>query len=105
VFTLAYVARIVEQLYFVRAPSGEALDAGTESDRGGASGQSVAADGGTAADGATGGEPTDADEHAGAPFGVVAITLAGAIVAVLLGFAGSEFADLLEPFLTEVLGQ
>ena len=99
VFTLAYVARIVEQLYFTPRPSagdvGVEVDADAPGDEPG--GQAVAADGGTA---------DDAENVLdSAPFGIVAVAVAATIMAGLLGFAGPELSDALEPFVTEVLGQ
>ncbi|AGN00093.1 monovalent cation/H+ antiporter subunit D [Salinarchaeum sp. Harcht-Bsk1] len=97
VFTLAYVARIVEQLYFTPSPSagdvGVDVDADAPSDESG--GRAVAADGGAVEDGTLD----------GVPFGIVAVAVAAAIMAVLLGFAGPELSDAIDPFVTEVLGQ
>jgi multicomponent Na+:H+ antiporter subunit D len=127
VLTLAYVARILEQLYFTPAPSGDALDVEVEADRPNddTGDHAVAADGGNGVDGrggdgtATGtgeigeaesnndpnGDANDDDQPMGVPLGIVAIAAGAAVLAVLLGFAGPEFADALEPFLVEVLGQ
>ncbi|GAB3683251.1 monovalent cation/H+ antiporter subunit D family protein [Salinarchaeum chitinilyticum] len=115
VLTLAYVARLLEQLYFTPAPSGDATDLDVGSPTDAAGGHAVAADGGDgASDESTGadqsGSGTESDESGGAgtieaPLGVVAVAVSAAILAILLGFAGSEFAEALEPFVTEVLGQ
>jgi len=104
VLTLAYVARILEQLYFTPRPAGELPDLPVEPHDGDPGDEAVAADGGATE--APTGVPaaTDAAEE-GAPFGLVAVAAAAAVLAVLLGFAGPEFSDALEPFVTEVLGQ
>jgi len=99
VLTLAYVARVLEQLYFrAAAPTHpEDIDLGGHSDLPG--GTAVSADGGTA--------DSTAEQRTGdgAPIGVIAVAVVAAVVAVALGFGGAEFADALDPFLTEVLGQ
>ncbi|WP_248515549.1 proton-conducting transporter transmembrane domain-containing protein [Salinarchaeum laminariae] len=101
VLTLAYVARLFEQLYFTPAPSGD--EAGAEAPADTSDDHAMAADGGNSADDGT--EEHLSDPTPGAPFGVVAVAVGAAILAILLGFAGAEFADALEPFVTEVLGQ
>ncbi|PCR89225.1 proton-conducting transporter transmembrane domain-containing protein [Natrinema ejinorense] len=84
--TLAYAARLLEKMYFTPP-------AAVESPR--ASGP-VATDGGDA-DAAA-----EIDRADAVSVGMVAVVVVAALGAVALGFSGGAFADLLEPFLTEV---
>ena len=115
-FTLAYVARLIEQLYF----AGVGLDDGHDTGATDGHEDGVAADGGHRESDAT--EATDPDPptvsdapttpEPGAPttFGVPDRVPTGAFVvllvatatAVALGFAGATFANLFDPFLSEV---
>ncbi|WP_418282341.1 proton-conducting transporter membrane subunit [Halorubrum sp. DTA98] len=113
-FTLVYVARLIEQLYFAGVGLPEAGhggdghghdDHGHDSDR---HGDAVAADGGhdaVAADEPVAPKP-DAPDPTGIPDRVPTaafLVLVGTTVAaVALGFAGIVFAELFDPFLTEV---
>ncbi len=82
--TLAYVARLLEKMYFTPSASQSVGHASPT--------KSVATDGG--AHSATGN-----DLGGSVTLGMVAILLLTALVAVALGFAGGTFAELLEPFL------
>ncbi|WP_339106444.1 proton-conducting transporter membrane subunit [Haloterrigena salinisoli] len=111
--TLAYVARLLEKMYFTPtsvvdspSPSGVATDGGDDStdpagtDDGAietplAAGVSYDPSGGPGRDGP--GRSADPVST-----GMVAVVVVAAVVAVALGFAGGAFADFLEPFLTEV---
>ncbi|MDS0475061.1 proton-conducting transporter membrane subunit [Natrinema sp. 1APR25-10V2] len=84
--TLAYAARLLEKMYFTPPM--------VETPRPGA----AATDGGTTDAAAIRGEGS-ADVVS---VGMVAIVVIAAVGAVALGFAGGTFADLLEPFVTEV---
>ncbi|MES3162353.1 MAG: proton-conducting transporter membrane subunit [Halorubrum sp.] len=109
-FTLAYIARLIERLYF----AGVGIDDGHGGEDHGAAHAEVAADGGPAGDSLE--RDTDTDEpvspEPGAPatFGVpdrvpvgaFVVLLLATVVAVALGFAGATFAELLDPFLSEV---
>ena len=128
--TLAYVARLLEKMYFTPGsavdsprPSGVATDGGERSN-GSRSSSEPRSDGGDTAgndrdtdDGAletplaagvsydpSGGPGRDGPGRSPDPVssGMVAVVVLAAIVAVALGFAGGAFADFLEPFLTEV---
>ncbi|WP_306059071.1 proton-conducting transporter transmembrane domain-containing protein [Natronococcus wangiae] len=87
--TLAYAARLLEKMYFTppapverpRPPGATATDGG--------SGVITAAFRGR-------GSPEDVSA------GMLAVVVVAAIGAVALGFAGGQFAELLDPFLTEV---
>ncbi|WP_436346866.1 monovalent cation/H+ antiporter subunit D family protein [Natronorubrum sp. FCH18a] len=111
--TLAYVARLLEKMYFTppsplesTRPSGSvATDGGDDDPAGvapdaalGSTSGSLESDGGPARDGVGRGAPHDVS------VGMVAMVVAAAVAAVALGFAGGAFADLLEPFLTGVFG-
>ncbi|GAB3035812.1 proton-conducting transporter transmembrane domain-containing protein [Natronobiforma cellulositropha] len=87
--TLAYVARLLERMYFTPAhPLSDPHD--TAHDHAPA----AATDGGTdAANGGTTGRVTVA---------MLAVVVCIAVLAVLLGFAGGLFFELLEPFTAEV---
>ncbi|HMB50153.1 MAG TPA: proton-conducting transporter membrane subunit, partial [Natronoarchaeum rubrum] len=107
VLTLAYAARFLERLYFT--PRSAAPSAGVDAAAG------VAADGGTdAADDDTEASHGDSDagvdaveqdvaDAPGASLGLKVALVAAALLAVALGFAGAEFADALNPFVTEVV--
>ncbi len=77
--TLAYIARVIERMYFARRPVAE-----TES------GTDVAA--------------TDGGESPVSPAMIAVVALA-ALAAVALGFAGAEIEAMLEPTLAEVFAQ
>jgi multicomponent Na+:H+ antiporter subunit D len=85
-FTLVYVARLLERLYFA--------DPGTAPT---AAGEAVA-DGGE-------GEAVDSRAPEAVSVGMVAVVVLTALVVVGLGFATSGFETLLEPVLTEVFSQ
>jgi len=125
-FTLAYVARLIEQLYF----AGVGLDDGHGHDEGAVDGthgdahdRDVVADGGQdAGDDRDAGDAHGAgDDHAAdepippepgapttlgvrdrVPTGAFLVLIGTTVVAVALGFAGATFATLLDPFLSEV---
>ena len=121
-FTLAYVARLIEQLYFAGVGLPDHGHGESHDDHGHGDHDVVAADGGHAADGgqaaddghaahaAADDEPVapepDAPTTTGVPDRVptaaFVVLIATTITAVGLGFAGMLFADLLDPFLTEV---
>ena len=85
-FTLVYVARLLERLYFA--------DPGTAPT---ATGEAVA-DGGD-------GEAVDSRAPEAVSVGMVAVVVLTALVVVGLGFATSGFETLLDPVLTEVFSQ
>ncbi|WP_418284720.1 monovalent cation/H+ antiporter subunit D family protein [Halorubrum sp. DTA46] len=115
-FTLAYVARLIERFYFagVGLPGGEG-DAGGH---GAAADHDVAADGGregdsdrkTDADSAgddgrvtpVEGAPTAPGVPDRVPGASLAVLLLTTLVVVALGFAGFGFAEWFDPYLTEV---
>ena len=109
-FTLAYVARLIERFYF----AGVGLSGGHGETGGDATGGShgVAADGGHdagdgSADGVNSAVPLDgAPTSPGVPDRVppaaLAVLLATTLAAVALGFAGFGFFEWFDPFLTEV---
>jgi multicomponent Na+:H+ antiporter subunit D len=86
--TLAYAARLLEKMYFTPSPPADATHPGT-----------AATDGGTTDAAAPIRDAGSADPIS---VGMVAVVVVAAVVAVALGFAGGTFADLLEPFVTEV---
>ncbi|MFC5278549.1 proton-conducting transporter membrane subunit [Halorubrum rubrum] len=96
-FTLAYVARVIERLYFAGVDREDA-------EHGGAAGHAGYADGsdrdaGTAvADGGSG----DATVPGTVPTAPLVVLVVAALVAVGLGFAGAGFETLLDPYLSEV---
>ena len=113
-FTLAYVARLIERFYF----AGIGLPGGAEDtdDDGhaGDDGHGVAADGGHEADtestpvdaGSTSpvpveGAPTSPGVPDRVPPAALAVLLATTLAAVALGFAGFGFLEWFDPFLTE----
>ncbi len=86
VLTLAYVARVIERMYFAE-PAAE-TDPSTGTDPAGSPGLSaVSTDGGPVV----------------SP-GMVAVVVLAAVAAVALGFAGGAFQTVLEPTLAEVFG-
>ncbi|PSQ60278.1 MAG: cation:proton antiporter [Halobacteriales archaeon SW_9_67_25] len=87
--TLAYVARVIERMYFADVP---AVEAGGER-------AAVAADGGesTAAD-------TGVGEESPVSPAMIAVVVLAAFAAVALGFAGTAIQSLLEPTLQGVFG-
>ncbi|RQG97174.1 proton-conducting transporter transmembrane domain-containing protein [Natrarchaeobius chitinivorans] len=99
--TLAYAARLLEKMYFTPASTLESPHAP----------DAVATDGGdgdadeTPAVAGDGGRLADADRR-GSPgavsFGMLAVLVTVAVTAVVLGFAGGAFGDLLKPFVSEV---
>ncbi|WP_226007248.1 proton-conducting transporter membrane subunit [Natrinema salinisoli] len=100
--TLAYAARLLEKMYFTppavvdspHAPGSVATDGGdTDDDE---SGERTVDD--TEAAAAIRG----ANTHDAVSVGMVAIVVVAALGSIALGFAGGTFADLLDPFLTEV---
>ncbi|SEP75649.1 proton-conducting transporter transmembrane domain-containing protein [Natrinema salaciae] len=102
--TLAYVARLLEKMYFTpptaaerpRAPGAVATDGGdADSDE-----STAAAPEFGGPDAAAAIHGTDARDAVST--GMVAIVVVAALGAVALGFAGGAIADLLWPFLTEV---
>ncbi|WP_256390633.1 proton-conducting transporter transmembrane domain-containing protein [Natronoarchaeum rubrum] len=115
VLTLAYAARFLERLYFT--PRSAAPSAGVDAAAGVAAdgGADAATDGGTdAADDDTEASHGDSDagvdaveqdiaDAPGASLGLKVALVAAALLAVALGFAGAEFADALNPFVTEVV--
>lgn len=102
--TLAYVARILERLYFASPEPGSEPAHRGDPEHDGDPAQNgehaaVAADGGATDKGspeATGGENA---EQPRVTRGMLALLLLAAVVAVGLGFAGIAFADLFEPVL------
>jgi multicomponent Na+:H+ antiporter subunit D len=87
--TLAYVARVVERMYFAEAPAAEAelTQAFT----------AVSTDGG---------QPPATEEGDESPVspGMIAVVVLAAVAAVALGFAAPAIEGLLEPTLAEVFG-
>ncbi|RAW45842.1 monovalent cation/H+ antiporter subunit D family protein [Halorubrum sp. 48-1-W] len=102
-FTLAYVARVIERLYFAGVDpenaaggvSGGPVDpvAGPDRDAG-----ETVSDGEAVADGGNG----DAAAPGTVPTAPLAVLVAVTLVAVGLGFAGAGFETLLDPYLSEV---
>ncbi|MDF9746034.1 proton-conducting transporter membrane subunit [Natrinema salsiterrestre] len=100
--TLAYAARLLEKMYFTPPAVVESPHATG----------AVATDGGDADDEESGDtDPTDdigttvpvtGTDTRTVSVGMVAIVVVAALGSIALGFAGGTFADLLEPFLTEV---
>ena len=116
-FTLAYVARLIERFYFagVGLPGGG--DAGADAHDTGEDGRGVAADGGHETDAAAessgigdgdsspapvAGAPTSPGVPDRVPPAALAVLLATTLAAVALGFAGFGFLEWFDPFLTEV---
>ena len=109
-FTLAYVARLIERFYFagVGLPGGHGETAGDAA----GGGHGVVADGGheTSDDSADGvnapvpldGAPTSPGVPDRVPPAPLAVLLVTTLAAVALGFAGFGFFEWFEPFLTEV---
>ncbi|MFP8954040.1 proton-conducting transporter membrane subunit [Natrialbaceae archaeon A-arb3/5] len=98
--TLAYAARLLEKMYFTPAtpiesphPPGPVATDGGESETG-SSGSDEPLTG--TSDRLIRGKPDAVST------GMVAVVVAAAIAAVLLGFAGGAFFELLEPFTSEV---
>jgi multicomponent Na+:H+ antiporter subunit D len=85
--TLAYVARVVERMYFAEAPARTAEPAPG----------AVSTDGG---------EPPATEEGDESPVspGMIAVVVLAAVAAVALGFAAPAIEGLLEPTLAEVFG-
>ncbi|UHQ95388.1 proton-conducting transporter membrane subunit [Haloterrigena alkaliphila] len=128
--TLAYTARLLEKMYFTPAPeleTGHGHGPGAVATDGGDGNGDADADGDDSVDAAADDEPDDGAietplaagvsyDPSGGPgrdgtggrssdpvsFGMVATVVLAAVIAVALGFAGGAFADVLEPFLTEV---
>ncbi|TYT63491.1 proton-conducting transporter transmembrane domain-containing protein [Natrialba swarupiae] len=105
--TLAYAARLLEKMYFTPAsalesphgPGAVATDGGERTDghnTADAGAESIAADGGILVGSSSRGSPDSVS------FGMLALLVSTAVLAVVLGFAGGTFADLLGPFVTEV---
>jgi multicomponent Na+:H+ antiporter subunit D len=84
--TLAYVARVIERMYFADTPAVEPDPA------------AVAADGGESTAGDSDGDPSPVSP------GMVAVVVLAAVAAVGLGFAGTAIQSLLEPTLSGVFG-
>ena len=118
-FTLAYVARLIEQLYFagVGLPEhGHGADdghddhggAGHGDDHGSSSTGVASADGGRVPPlddepvPPRPGAPTVSGIPDRVPTGAFVVLIATTVAAVALGFAGFVFADLFDPFLSEV---
>jgi len=114
--TLAYVARIIERMFFAAEPS-LAVDPTVMSTDGGQ--ESAPSD--SSVDAVSGDEsPVEsqdestatADDEMSVPsgdespvsFGMIAVVVLAAVAAVGLGFAGSEIQELLQPTLAEVFG-
>ncbi len=106
-FTLAYVARLMEQLYF----AGVGLSDHGHGEEGGhddSSSAVVSADGGHLPPvddepvPPRPGAPTIAGVPDRVPTGAFVVLIATTVAAVALGFAGFVFADLFDPFLSEV---
>ncbi|MWV39278.1 proton-conducting transporter membrane subunit [Natrialba sp. INN-245] len=101
--TLAYAARLLEKMYFTPAsalesphgPGAVATDGG-ERTEGSRSSSEPRSDGGILVGSSRRGSPDAVS------FGMLALLVSTAVLAVVLGFAGGTFADLLEPFVTEV---
>jgi len=88
VLTLLYVARLLEKLYF-DAPQADAdVSAGVETD------EAVATDGG-------GESPADSGQSVS--YGMIALGIVAALLAIGLGFAGSELTAALDPLVEAVL--
>ncbi|QFU84964.1 proton-conducting transporter transmembrane domain-containing protein [Natronorubrum aibiense] len=105
--TLAYAARLLEKMYFTPATvverphaRGPVATDGGDADRDDAStlDSEVETDDGSAAAALRG-----ADARNPVSVGMIAIVVVVALGAVALGFAGGAIAELLEPFLTEVI--
>jgi len=103
-FTLVYVARLIEQLYFAGVGLDDGHDDGVVAD-GGHPGSDTGGPTDSEPDAPTGPEP-DAPTTLGVPdrvpTGAFLVLLCATAVAVALGFAGATFADLFDPFLSEV---
>ena len=102
-FTLAYVARVIERLYFAGVDPEDA-ERGVTADRvdpAGGPGRDAAEtvpDGEAVADGGGG----DAGVPGAVPTAPLAVLVAATLVAIGLGFAGAGFETLLDPYLSEV---
>ncbi|QLG48418.1 complex I subunit 5 family protein [Natrinema halophilum] len=108
--TLGYAARLLEKMYFTplrvespAEPGPVATDGGSDADDPSEVGSAERSTDATASETVV---PVTASSRA-APetvsVGMVAVVVLAALCAVALGFAGGTFADLLEPFLTEVI--
>ncbi|WP_281193948.1 proton-conducting transporter membrane subunit [Halorubrum sp. F4] len=105
-FTLAYVARVIEQLYFAGVDREDAAhgvtapgNRGGPGDGAGRNAGSAVADGG---DGGNAGDGVDAAVPGTVPTAPLAVLVVAALVTVGLGFAGAGFETLLDPYLSEV---
>lgn len=103
--TLAYAARLLEKMYFtpsrtVSSPAGGpvATDGGSDGD-----GRVETTSDGPGSDGTVPATASSGDDPAAVSIGMVVVVVVAALCAVALGFAGGTFADLLGPFLTEVI--
>ncbi|GAA0508286.1 multicomponent Na+:H+ antiporter subunit D [Halorubrum aquaticum] len=98
-FTLAYVARVIEQLYFAGVDRGDAERGVADHGDAGGHADGPARDAGDAvADGGSG----DATAPGTVPTAPLVVLVAAALVVVGLGFAGAGFESLLDPYLSEV---
>ncbi|WP_247004800.1 monovalent cation/H+ antiporter subunit D family protein [Halosolutus gelatinilyticus] len=106
--TLAYVARLLEKMYFTPALPAESLRAAgrVATDGGGGPGSEIdgSATDDRAADAvqATDGGRRDRRDPRAASIGMRTVVIACALLVVALGFSGGWFFELLDPFVTEV---
>ena len=89
VLSLLYIAQIIERLYFAGVDVSPD-PAGTGTDSPGETGEPVAADGGA-------GATAVATSGGSLSVGMIALAVVAAVVAVVLGFAGSELSTWLDP--------
>jgi len=90
VLSLLYVARVLEQLYFAGSPEPATEPPDEPAGSPGETGAPVATDGGNGDEHVTG-------NGSGVSRGMVALALTAAVLAVALGFAGSELSAALDP--------
>jgi len=95
VLTLAYVARVIERMYFAEPPAPEREPTAAFTALSSEEGASASTDGGTRAGTA------DTPERP-VSYGMVAVVVLAAVAAVVLGFAAPAIEALLEPTLAEV---
>ena len=98
VLSLLYMARVLERLYFAGTPDTTGEPSGEIAGSPGETGGAVAADGG----GDTA-ESVTTDGGGTASPGMVALALTAAVLAVVLGFAGSELSTVLDPVVDAVV--
>jgi multicomponent Na+:H+ antiporter subunit D len=108
VLSLLYMARLLEKLYFAGSPDATGGPAEEVAGSPGEAGGAVAADGGDTAESITGetadgDEPVTTDGGGSASLGMVVLALTAAVLAVVLGFAGSELSAALDPVVEAVV--